>query len=223
MKGNCVRDICTECLVLQKNWISRASKIRRKILYIIYVRKVWICRKIEYPELRKFNGKFCALCMYRMSGFAEKLNIQNCKILMGNYICTNGLDLLKNWISRTAKLCTLYLYVMSGFAKNLNVQNSANEREIVYIICTECPELRKFIGKLCTLYMYVTSGFAKNWISRTAKIQREIDYIIYVQNGWIWKIIEYPKLRKFNGKLCTLYMYGMSLFAEKLNVQNCVS
>ena len=50
---------------------------------------------------------------------------------------------------------------MSGFAKNLNVQNSANEREIVYIICTECPELRKFDGKLCTFYTFGMSGFAE--------------------------------------------------------------
>ena len=33
--------------------------------------------------------------------------------------------------------------------------------------------------------------------------------------------IEYPKLRKFNGNLYKLYMYGMVGFAEKLNVQNC--
>ena len=121
---NCVHYICMECLVLQKNWISRATKIRWKIMYVIYVRNVWICRKIEYPELWKFNGKFCALCMYGMSGIAEKLNIQNCENSMGNYlkyICTKGLDLLKNWISRTAKLCTLYLYVMSGFAEILNI------------------------------------------------------------------------------------------------------
>ena len=29
------------------------------------------------------------------------------------------------------------------------------------------------------------------------------------------------KLRKFDGKLCTLYTYGMSGFPEKLNGQNC--
>ena len=83
---------------------------------------------------------------------------------------------------------------MSGFAKNLNVQNSANEREIVYIICTECPELRKLNRKLCTLY---------------------------ARNVWISGKIEYPLLLIFNGKLCTLYMYGKSGFAEKLNIQNC--
>ena len=32
-----------------ENWISRTAKIQREIVYIIYVRKVWICRKIEYP------------------------------------------------------------------------------------------------------------------------------------------------------------------------------
>ena len=30
--------------------------------------------------------------------------------------------------------------------------------------------------------------------------------------------IEYPKFRKFNGKLYTLYMCGISGFAEKLNI-----
>ena len=31
---------------------------------------------------------------------------------------------------------------------------------------------------------------------------------------------EYLALRKFNGKLCTLYIYGMSGFVEKLNIPN---
>ena len=33
--------------------------------------------------------------------------------------------------------------------------------------------------------------------------------------------IEYPELEKFNGKLYTLYMYGIIGFAKKLIVQNC--
>ena len=33
--------------------------------------------KIECPELRIFNGEFGTLYMYGMSGFAEKLNVQN--------------------------------------------------------------------------------------------------------------------------------------------------
>ena len=85
----------------------------------------------------------------------------------------------------------------------------------------ENPELRKFNGKLCTLYLYGTMGFEKKLISRTAKIQREIVYIIYVQNVWICRKIEYLELRKFNGKLCTLYVYEKSGFAENLNIQNC--
>ena len=35
--------------------------------------------------------------------------------------------------------------------------------------------------------------------------------------------IECPELRKFNGKLCTLYMYGMYGLAEKSNIQNSVN
>ena len=91
--------ICPECLDLQKRWISRTPKIQREIVYIIYVRlvqicrkieiskqqkfnlklctihgrNVWICRKIEHPILRKFDRKLCTLYLYKMFGFAEKL------------------------------------------------------------------------------------------------------------------------------------------------------
>ena len=41
-------------------------------------------------------------------------------------------------------------------------------------------------------------------------------YIIW--NVWFCGENEYPKFRKFGGKLCTLYMYEMSGFAEKLNI-----
>ena len=70
--GNCVHCICAEWLDLPK---------------------------IEYPELRKFDGKLCTLYMYGMFGFAEKLNIQNCENSTANfvhYICTECLDLQKN-------------------------------------------------------------------------------------------------------------------------------
>ena len=46
---------------------------------------------------------------------------------------------------------------------------------------------------------------------------------LYVQNICMCRKIEYPKQRKFDGKLCTLYMYGMTGLAKKLNVQNCVN
>ena len=56
-----------------------------------------------------------------MSGFTENLNIQNCENSMGNcvhFIRSECLDLQRNSISKTAKI----------------------ELEIVYIICTECPD-----------------------------------------------------------------------------------
>ena len=127
-------------------------------MYIICVWNVWVCKKIEYPEKQKFNGKLCTLYMYGMSVFVEKLNIHNCKNSKGNclhYICTEGLDL------------------------------------------------------------------QKNWSSRTAKIQQKIVDIIYVRKVWICKKIEYPELRKFNTKMCTLYIYGTSWFVENLTIQNC--
>ena len=157
---NSVRYICMECLDLPKNWISRTAKIQRQILYIIYVRKVWIYRKIEYPELLKFNGNLGTLYMYETFGFPKKLNIHNCKNSTGN--------------------CVHYTY-------------------------TEWLDVEK------------------NWISRAAKIQRKILYVIYLRNVWIRKKMECPKLRKFNGKLCVLCMYGMSGLAKKLNIQNCVN
>ena len=40
---------------------------------------------------------------------------------------------------------------------------------------------------------------------------------MYGMSGFAEKI-KYPELQKFNGKLYTLYIYGMHGFAEKLNV-----
>ena len=51
--------------------------------------------KIEYPELRKFNGKLYTLYIYGMVGFVEKLNVQNCVNSTENcvhYFCTKCLD-----------------------------------------------------------------------------------------------------------------------------------
>ena len=58
-----------------------------------------LAKKIEYLELQKFNRKLYTLYMYKMSGFTEKLDIQNSINSTGNcahYICTKCLDLLKN-------------------------------------------------------------------------------------------------------------------------------
>ena len=195
---------CWECQDLQKIWKSRTSKIHREIAYIMYVRNVWICKKIEYPELRKlnwklctlyarnvwisrkieypllhiFNGRLCTLYMYEMSRFAEKFEYPELRKFNG-------------------KLCTLYMYGMSGFIEKLIIQNWKNStRNCFHYICTECLDLQK------------------NWISRTAKIQREIVYIIYVREVLFWRKIEYLELRKFVGKLCTLYIYGTSWFQK---------
>ena len=70
-------------------------QIQWEIVYIIYVRNVWICKKIEYPELRKFIGKLCTLYMYGMFELAKKLDVQCCENSMGNcvrYSCTDCLD-----------------------------------------------------------------------------------------------------------------------------------
>ena len=139
-----VYNICTECLDLQKNWTSKTAEIRQEIVYIIFVQNVWIfwkinylelckfngklctlnvrnvriCREIEHPELRKINKKFCTLYLHGISGFAEKLNVQTMenKREIVYIICTEWLDLQRNWISRIVKI----------------------QRAIMYIICTEC-------------------------------------------------------------------------------------
>ena len=114
----------TEFLDLQKNWISQTRKIHRKIVYITYVRNVWICRKIECPELRKFNGKLCTLFMYGMSRFAKKFKVQNSRNSIWN--------------------CVQYLYGMFGFAEKMHIQNCENSTEnCVHYICTKCLDLQK--------------------------------------------------------------------------------
>ena len=60
-----------------------------------------MCRKFEYLELRKFNGILCTLCMYGMSGFAEKLNMLICESLTGN--------------------CVHYMHGMFGLVEKLNI------------------------------------------------------------------------------------------------------
>ena len=91
---------------------------------IFPVRNFWICRKIEYPKLRKFNGKLCTLHTYGRSGFAEKLNVQNSGNSTGNSV--------------------RYMYGMSKFAKKLNIPNSENSTgNCVHYLCTACLDLLK--------------------------------------------------------------------------------
>ena len=122
--GICVHYICTECLDLQKNCISRTVKIQQEIMYNIYVRKVTICWNIEYPELWNFIGKLCTLYMYGMFGLTKKLNVQSCENSTENcvrYICMECLYLQRNWMSRTAYI----------------------KWQIIYIICTEYLDLQR--------------------------------------------------------------------------------
>ena len=59
--------------------------------------------------------------MYRMSGFVEKLNIQNCVNSMVN--------------------CVHYLYGSSGFVEKLNIQNSVNSTGNCVHKCTDGLDL----------------------------------------------------------------------------------
>ena len=56
---NCVLDVCI-FWICRKIEYPELRKFNGK-LCILDVWIVWIWRKIEYPELRKFNAKFCAL------------------------------------------------------------------------------------------------------------------------------------------------------------------
>jgi len=82
--------------------IQNCVNSKRK-LCTLNVQNVWFCGEIEYPKFHKFGGKLCTLYMYGMSGFAKKLNIQNCVNSTGN--------------------CVHYMYGMSSFVEKLNIQN----------------------------------------------------------------------------------------------------
>ena len=235
--GNLVHYICMKWPDLKKNWISRAAKIQRKILYVIYVQNVWFSKKVESPKLSKLIRKLHTLYVWNVWICRKILYPERRKFTTNcvRYICMERSDLLRNWISRTTKIQRENVYVIYVSKVWIRRKN-------------EYPELRKLNRKLCTLYMYEMFGFAeklniqnnenstgscvhyicterldlpKNWISKTAKIQQEIVYIIYVWNGWICGKFEYQERRKFDWKFCTLYMYGMGGFAKKLNILSC--
>ena len=177
-----------------ENWISRTTKIQWDIVYIIYVRNFWICRKIEYPELGKFNRKL-SLLNVRNVWVCKKIEYPELHKFYRK-LCT--LYVWNVWIWRKIycpKLrkfngnCVHNTYGMSRFAEKLKVKTAEIQRETVYIIFVQNVWICK-----------------RNWISRTPKIQREIVYIIYVRKGWICRKIECPELRKFNGKFCTIYV-----------------
>ena len=104
--------------------MSRTAKIHREIAHIMYVRNVWICKKIEYPKLRKLNWKLCTLCAWNV-WISKKIEYRLLHIFNG-------------------KLCTLYMYEMSGFAEKLNIQNYENSMgNCVQYVCMERKDLLK--------------------------------------------------------------------------------
>ena len=78
----------------------------------------------EYQELHKFNGN-CVHYMYEMSGFAEKLIIQNCvnstrncaHYMYGYFGLSNNWN-IQNCLNSTVN-CVQYMYVQSGFAEKM--------------------------------------------------------------------------------------------------------
>ena len=68
--------------------------------------------------------------------------------------------------------------------------------------------------------MYGMSRFVEN-----LNIQSCVNLTVFLVHK-IWECLdlqkfECPEQQKFIGKLCTFYMYGMSGFVEKLNIQSC--
>ena len=152
---------------MQKNW-SKTAQIWHKIVYIIFVQNVWICRKIDCLELRKFNGKLCTLNVRKVRIYRE---IEYPKLRKLN-----------------KRFCSLFLSEMSIFAKKLNIWNPKIQREIVYIIYiyemsgfVEKLNLHNYENSTGNYLHYICSKFLdlqKNWISRTGEIQQEIVYVI---------------------------------------------
>ena len=93
---NCVHYIRTKCLDLQKNWMSSTAEFNRKFC-TLHVCNVWICRKIECPELHKFYEKFFTLYVWNV-WIWRKIDCHSCANSVGN--------------------CVHYTYRMSEFVKN---------------------------------------------------------------------------------------------------------
>ena len=90
-------------------------------MYIIFVQNVRICRKIDFLELCKLNGKLCTLYTFGTSGFVEKLNVQN------------PINSTENFVH--------YTYGMFEFEEKLIAIAAQIQWEIVYIIRTKCLNL----------------------------------------------------------------------------------
>jgi len=84
-------------------------------LCLLYVRNVWICRGINYLELREFNGKLCTLYVW---------NFLICKMIeYQEFLKFNG-------------NCVHYMYEMSGLEEKLNIKNCVNStRNYAHYMC----------------------------------------------------------------------------------------
>ena len=127
----------------------------------------------------------------------KKLNIQNYVYSMVNYLhYVYGLSRfakklkIENCVNSTGNW-VYYMYGMYGFADKLNIQIWINstENSVHYVH-----------------YLYGQSGFAKKSIIQNAVNSLGIVYIISTQCLDLQKKLIFPELRKFNGKLCTLYV-----------------
>ena len=65
--------ICTKCLDLRKNWISRIAKIEGDFMYGISR----LAEKLKIQNCVNSTGN-CVHYIDGLSGFEDKLNIQNC-------------------------------------------------------------------------------------------------------------------------------------------------
>ena len=81
-----------------ENFNVHNSEIQQEIMYTIYVRNVWICKKKLNIQNCENSTANCINCMCGISGFAENLNIQNCTNSTGN--------------------CVHFMCGMSSFAEN---------------------------------------------------------------------------------------------------------
>ena len=84
-----------------------------------------------------------------MSGFVEKLNVQNCinsteNCVHHTYEISRFEKKLNVQSCRNSTVNFIhYTYGMSGFAEKLNVQTKEIQWEIMYITCTEFLDLLK--------------------------------------------------------------------------------
>ena len=78
----------TEKLKIQ-NFVNSA-----RIVYIVYVRNVWIYGEIEYLEIYKFNGKSCTLNVRNVwfCGEVENSKFNKFSENCVHYICTECLE-----------------------------------------------------------------------------------------------------------------------------------